>query len=431
MDKRMVPRNRYLEKLIAFRDADVIKVVTGMRRCGKSTLLDMMRKHLEDNGVPSECLLTFKMESFELEGVRDWRELYRHVDGLMPAGKRCYLFFDELQDVVGWEKAINALRIDRDCDIYVTGSNAFLLSSEIATLISGRYVEIRMHPLTFSEYVDFLDPTDVTNRLAVFGREDIVALDDLLDRYLTFGGLPFLAASKLPEQEMKDYIWSTYQTIVGRDILASEARRGRRSVTSRGVLDRVTSYLADNISNPTSINKIVGALAENGAKSSHGVVDTCVSALEETYIFSHARRFDIKGRDILKTGGKFYIEDLGLRAFLDGYRGSDSGRVLENAVYNRLVYDGYQVFTGHLRDAEIDFVAIGDGSDRKFIQVTESIDEEATRKRELRPFELRSLEKITGGYEKIIIVRRGSHPTDIDGIKIVSAVDFLMGRLGA
>ena len=156
-----------------------------------------------------------------------------------------------------------------------------------------------------------------------------------------------------------------------------------------------------------------------------------MSALEETYIFSHARRFDIKGRDILKTGGKFYIEDLGLRAFLDGYRGSDSGRVLENAVYNRLVYDGYQVFTGHLRDAEIDFVAIGDGSDRKFIQVTESIDEEATRKRELRPFELRSLEKIAGGYEKIIIVRRGSHPTDIDGIKIVSAVDFLMGRLGA
>lgn len=342
MNSRMVPRNRYLEKLIAFRDTDVIKVVTGMRRCGKSTLLDMMRKHLEDNGVPSECLLTFKMESFELEGVRDWRELYRHVDGLMPAGKRCYLFFDELQEVAGWEKTINALRVDRDCDIYVTGSNAFLLSSEIATLISGRYVEIRMHPLAFSEYVDFLGPTDVTNRLAVFGREDIVALDDLLDRYLTFGGLPFLAASKLPEQEMRDYIWSTYQTIVGRDILAREARRGRRSVTSRSVLDRVTSYLADNISNPTSINKIVGTLAENGAKSSHGVVDTCVSALEETYIFSHARRFDIKGRDILKTGGKFYIEDLGLRAFLDGYRGSDSGRVLENAIYNRLVYDGYQ-----------------------------------------------------------------------------------------
>ena len=325
MNSRMVPRNRYLEKLIAFRDTDVIKVVTGMRRCGKSTLLDMMRKHLEDNGVPSECLLTFKMESFELEGVRDWRELYRHVDGLMPAGKRCYLFFDELQEVAGWEKTINALRVDRDCDIYVTGSNAFLLSSEIATLISGRYVEIRMHPLAFSEYVDFLGPTDVTNRLAVFGREDIVALDDLLDRYLTFGGLPFLAASKLPEQEMRDYIWSTYQTIVGRDILAREARRGRRSVTSRSVLDRVTSYLADNISNPTSINKIVGTLAENGAKSSHGVVDTCVSALEETYIFSHARRFDIKGRDILKTGGKFYIEDLGLRAFLDGYRGSTVG----------------------------------------------------------------------------------------------------------
>lgn len=428
MAKQTIARNHYLDKLVAFRDSDVIKVVTGMRRCGKSTLLDMMRSYLEKDGVPAECLLTFRMESFELEGVRDWRELYRHVVAKMPESGTCYLFFDELQEVAGWEKAINALRVDKDCDIYVTGSNAFLLSSEIATLISGRYVEIRMHPLSFSEYLDFLGPTSILGNFAIFGKEDVVPLDNLLDRYLTFGGLPYLVVSELPEQEMKDYIWSTYQTVAGRDILAREARRGRRAVTSRDLLDRICFYLADNISNPTSINKIVGTLNENGTKASHGVVDTCVSALEETYIFSHVRRYDIKGRDVLKTGGKYYIEDLGLRAFLDGYRGSDSGRVLENAVYNRLVYDGYQVFTGHLRAGEIDFVAIGDGSNRKFIQVTDSIDEDATRDRELRPLALRALEKVAAGYEKILVVRRGSHPTDVDGIKIISAVDYMLGK---
>mgnify|MGYP004596329415 FL=1 len=282
MNGQPVARDNYLKKLIAFRDSDVIKVVTGMRRCGKSTLLDMMRSYLAKDGVPTECLLSFRMESFDLEGIRDWRELYRYVVERMPSSGKCYLFFDELQEVASWEKAINALRVDKDCDIYITGSNAFLLSSEIATLISGRYVEIRMHPLSFSEYLDFLGPTEVTSRYAVFGREEIIPLDELLDRYLKFGGLPYLAISGLPEREMKDYIWSTYQTIVGRDILAREARRGRRAVTSRDLLDRVCAYLADNISNPTSINKIVGSLNESGAKTSHGVIDTCVSALEET-----------------------------------------------------------------------------------------------------------------------------------------------------
>ena len=425
---KAIARNRYLDKLIALRDTDVIKIVTGMRRCGKSTLLDMMRSHLADEGIPAERLLTFKMESFDLEGMRDWRELYRYVVDRMPEQGRCYIFFDELQEVIGWERTINALRVDRDCDIYVTGSNAFLLSSEIATLISGRYVEITMHPLSFSEYVDFHGPTDITKGFAVFNQEKIIPLDDLLDDYMKFGGLPYLAVSELPEQVMKDYILSTYRTIISRDILARDARRGRYTVTDADLLNRVSAYLSDNISNLTSTNKIVGTLNDEGTKISRNSISAYMAAIEETYIFSHVRRFDIKGRDVLKTGGKYYIEDLGIRSFLDGYRGSDSGRILENAVYNRLVFDGYRVFTGHLRGGEIDFVAIGDGSDRKFIQVTESIDVEATRERELRPLELKSLEKTAAGYEKVLVVRRGGHPTDIDGIRIISAVDFLMGR---
>lgn len=428
MSRKLITRARYLDKLVAFRDTDIIKVITGMRRCGKSTLLEMMRGYLAVDGVPTDHLLSFKMESFELQDVRDWKELYKRVVARMPQDGTSYLFFDELQEVVGWEKAINALRVDRDCDIYVTGSNAFLLSSEISTFISGRYVEIRMHPLSFSEYIDFQEPSSVTDRFVVLGQDEIKPLDELLDHYMLYGGLPYLAASGLPDREARDYVWSTYQTIVGRDILARDARRGRRAVTNGDLLDRICSYLADNISNQTSINKIVGTLNETGIKTSYGTVSAYISAMEETYVFNRAKRFDIKGREALKTGGKYYIEDLGMRAYLDGYRKSDTGRVLENAVYNQLVLEGYQVFVGHLRDAEIDFVAIGEGADRKFIQVTESIDERATRDRELRPFKLKQFDKVTDAYEKILVVRNGSHPTDIDGIRIVSAVDFLMGR---
>lgn len=202
---------------------------------------------------------------------------------------------------------------------------------------------------------------------------------------------------------------------------------GRGAITKRDVLERLCAYLADNISNQTSVNKIVGTLNESaGGKTNASTVSAYIDALEETYLFTKVKRYDIKGRELLKTGGKFYIADTGIRSYLDGYRGSDSGRMLENVIYNQLVFEGYEVFCGHLRAGEIDFVAIGEGSDRKYIQVTERIDAEATRERELRPLKLSTLGKIPDSYEKILIVRDGDHPTDIDGIRIVGAVDFLL-----
>lgn len=430
METRYFKRNRYLDRLIAFKDTDLIKVVTGIRRCGKSTLLDMMRQHLIGEGVEPGRLFTFKMESFEFSDIRDYRELYRIVRKRVGDSESPYLFFDELQNVEDWEKAINALRVDLPCDIYVTGSNAFLLSSEIATLISGRYVEVRVHPLTFAEYLEFgeFHLSDASSA-AVAQDGEIVLLSDLLERYLAFGGFPYIAKSNLPEDACKEYVHSLYQTVIERDILSRDARRGRRAITQRGLLERICRYLADNISNSTSINKIVGTLkGEAGSKASNATVAAYIDALEETYLFTNVRRFDLKGRDVLKTGGKYYIEDLGIRSYLDGYRGSDSGRVLENTIYNQLVYEGYDVYTGHLRAGEVDFVAIGSGSDRKFIQVTESIDERATREREFRPLKFLTLGKVTDESEKILVVKTGSHPSDIDGIKIVSAVDFLLGR---
>lgn len=424
----LIARKQYLDQLVAFQDTDLIKVITGIRRCGKSTLLDLMRLHLERSGVPSSRLITFKMESLEYEGITDYLSLYRAVRERIDGVERPYLFFDELQNVSGWEKAINSLRVDVPCDIYVTGSNAFLLSSELSTLISGRYVEVRLQPLSFSEYLSFRRATQIDPSLGTAILDDKpVLLDGLLDQYLTYGGMPFLADTAPEQQKCRNYMRSLYQTIVGRDIMMREARRGRRVITKQDLLERICAYLSDNISNQTSVNKIVGSLNDSSAQRTNAdTVKAYINALVETYLFSRVRRYDIKGRELLRTGGKYYIADTGMRSYLDGYRKSDSGRVLENAVYNQLVYEGYDVFTGHLRAGEVDFVAVGSGADRQYIQVTESIDEAATRDRELRPFKLVALEKIPDDYRKILIVRRGEHPTDIDGIEVMNAVEFLL-----
>lgn len=429
----IIRRSRYLERLIAFQDTDLIKIVTGIRRCGKSTLLDMMREHLAGCGVPSERLLTFKMESLEYAGIVDYLSFYRMVRERIEGVERPYLFFDELQNVEGWEKAINSLRVDVPCDIYVTGSNAFLLSSELATLISGRYIEIKMQPLSFSEYLDFrhLDvrvPDGLEEHVElVSSTGELLNPDTVLDQYIAYGGMPFLAQDAPQRVKCSDYARSLYQTVIARDIMSRASRRDRSAITKRDVLERICAYLSDNISNQTSVNKIVGTLNEStGSKTNATTVSAYLDALVETYLFTKVRRYDVKGRELLKTGGKYYIADTGIRNYLDGYRGSDSGRLLENIIYNQLVYEGYDVFCGHMRAGEIDFVAIGDGSDRKYIQVTERIDARATRERELRPLKLETLGKVPDSYEKVLVVRHGEHPTDIDGIRIVGAVEFLL-----
>lgn len=308
-----------------------------------------------------------------------------------------------------------------------------MLSSELATLISGRYIEVKMQPLTFGEYLDFRS-IDAVVAEGLGERVELVSKtgnrlnsNTVLEQYITYGGMPFLAHDEPRRELCRDYIRSLYQTIVARDILLRATRRGRGAITKRDVLERLCAYLADNISNQTSVNKIVGTLNESaGGKTNASTVSAYIGALEETYLFTKVKRYDIKGRELLKTGGKYYIADTGIRSYLDGYRGSDSGRMLENVIYNQLVFEGYEVFCGHLRAGEIDFVAIGEGSDRKYIQVTERIDAEATRERELRPLKLSTLGKIPDSYEKILIVRDGEHPTDIDGIRIVGAADFLL-----
>ncbi|AJC11599.1 ATPase [Berryella intestinalis] len=423
----MITRQKYLDKLIAFQDTDLVKVVTGIRRCGKSTLLDMMKRHLAEQGVEENRLLTFKMESMELAGITDYRGLYDLVVSRIGGQPRPYLFFDELQNVEGWEKAVNALRVDVDCDIYVTGSNAFLLSSELATLISGRYVEIPMQPLTFSEYLDFRSatwqPADKTNSdIALFPDGSFATLSSLFEQYRTFGGFPYLALQEPDELKHREYMRSIHQTIIVRDIMTRAQRKGLRAVSSRTVLERICAFLANNVGNETSANKIAGTLKADGQSTTRATTDFYISTLVEAYLFRHVPRYDVKGRELLKTGGKYYIADTGMRSYLDSYRGADTGRVLENLVYNQLVFDDYDVLVGHLRGGEVDFVATKP-KQKVYVQVTENMQDDKTMQRELAP-----LQRIGDEYRKIVVVGSGSYPSDIDGIEIVNIIDFLLHR---
>lgn len=423
----MIIRQKYLDKLIAFQDTDLVKVVTGVRRCGKSTLLDMMKEHLSRQGVPDDRLVTFKMESLEFADILDYKDLYHAIMARIEGKEHPYLFFDELQNIEGWERTINSLRVDVDCDIYVTGSNAFLLSSELATLISGRYVEVRMQPLTFTEYLDFRGARWQTDKsrdasVALFEDGSFATLASLFEQYQTFGGFPFLALQEPDEAKHRDYLRGIYQTVIVRDIMTRAQRKGRRGVSSQDVLERICRFLSDNIGNETSANKISGTLQADGQTTNRSTTEFYISTLVEAYLFSQARRYDLKGRELLKTGGKYYIVDPGMRSYLDNYRGTDSGRVLENIVYNQLMYDEYEVMVGHLRGGEVDFVATKP-REKIYVQVTEDMRDEETMRRELS-----SLRRIGDEYRKIVVVRDGTYPSDIDGIEIVNVVDFLLHR---
>lgn len=422
----MIIRQKYLDQLLAFRDRDLVKVVTGVRRCGKSTLLDMMREHLAREGVSRERLLTFKMESMEFDGL-DYRGLYQLVRKRTEGIVHPYLFFDELQEIEGWERAINSLHVDLDCDMYITGSNAYLLSSELATLLSGRYVEVEMLPLVFSEFLDF-QGASLSSRTAA--GMDVFELPDgslstavgLFDHYRRYGGLPYLSLGTLDGAVHKAYCRSLYETVVIRDILERDRRRGRRQLTSPDLLERTCRFLADNIGNENSVNSIAGALRADGIKAANSTVDAYMGALDEAYLFYPVRRYDIRGKDLLKTGGKRYIVDTGIRNYLQDYRDFDQGRVFENMVYLQLRYEGFEVSVGKLRSGEVDFVASrSDG--RAYIQVTEDMTDSATMERELKP-----LRAIRDAYPKFVIAARGSYPREIDGIRILDVMDFFLQR---
>lgn len=391
-------RDLYLDKLIAFQDTEPIKVVTGIRRCGKSSLLKLMAAHLRGNGVSDEQIIEMNFESYEfLKMTAD--ELYRYVKERVLPDRRIYLFFDELQRMDGWENAVNSFRVDFDCDIYITGSNAYLLSSEYSTYLSGRCVEIKMLPLSFAEFVDFYGFTIKTVKSALGGQKKKAVdqdgtqyeLREIFDAYMRFGGMPGIADVGMEQDKALTLLEGIYSTVIVRDILEREKRRGQRQLTDAVLLKKIVLFLADNIGSSVSISSIGNTLVSEGllddsgrrGKPSAHTVQAYVNALLESYFFYEIKRFDIKGREFLRTLGKYYIVDIGLRNYLLGFRNRDSGHAIENVVYFELLRRGYDVAIGKVGNAEIDFIA-AKADEKIYVQVTESMESETVRARELR-----------------------------------------------
>ena len=428
-------RDLYLKQMIAFQDTEMIKVMTGIRRCGKSSLMKLMAEHLRENGITDEQILEMNFESMSIPEM-DAREFYEYVRARMCPDKRTYLFFDEVQKVPGWENAVNSFRVDFDCDIYITGSSACLLSSELSTCLSGRYVEIKVLPLSFREFLDFhgyiltelKSPAGGVRKRITDAEGELYDVRELYDAYTRFGSMPMLADIGLEINRVTAALDGVYSAAVVNDILEREKRKGQRTITDAVLLRKIIMFLADNIGNNTSATSIGNTLVnegllENGKRKTKPAVQTIqayIKALTEAYFFYEIRRFDIKGKEYLRTLGKYYIVDIGLRNYLLGFREGDSGHILENIIFLELMRRGYDVAVGKIDNQEVDFIATKT-DEKKYVQVTESMNAPETRERELAP-----LRRIRDSYEKIVIALECDLTQTQDGIKIIRALDFLL-----
>lgn len=428
-------RDLYLRQMKAFQDTQMIKVLTGIRRCGKSSLMKLMAASLRSEGVLDGQIIEINFESMRFTDM-SVKEFYDFVCQRVMPGKRMYLFFDEVQRIDGWEKAVNSFRVDFDCDIYITGSNAHLLSSELSTYLSGRYVEIKVLPLSFGEFLDF-HGYRVSERKTVTGQTkkritdsegEVFDPKELYEAYAKFGGMPMLADVGLEMDRVSATLEGVYSAVVVRDILEREKRKDQRNVADSMLLRKLTMFLADNIGNSVSATSIGNTLVSEGlltdgnrkARPATQTIQAYIEALKESYIFYEIKRFDIKGKEYLKTLGKYYIVDTGLRNYLLGYREGDTGHILENIVYFELLRRGYDVAIGKIDNKEVDFIATK-VNDKKYIQVTESMNAPETRQRELAP-----LQQIPDNYEKMVVCMDTGMQQDQDGIRIVDAIDFLL-----
>ena len=434
-ERKLKTRNIYLNQLIAFQDKEPIKVITGIRRCGKSSLLKLMQEHLLNSGVKQDQIIAINFESLEFQEM-NYKELYESVKKKIPITTRAYLFFDELQRIERWEDAINSFRVDFDCDIYISGSNSYLLSSEYSTYLSGRYVEIKMYPLSFKEFIDFhgyklkeyKTPIGEKKKRAINEKDEIVEVRDLFDAYMRYGGMPGIADVGLEQDQAMTLLDGVYSTVVVRDILEREKRRGLRQITDAELLRKIILFLADNIGNNTSLNSVSNTLVsenmiqnrERHGKPATKTIASYVGALKESYMFYDVKRFDIKGKEYLRTLGKYYIVDIGLRNYLLGFRDRDRGHALENIVYFELLRRGFDVSIGKIGNLEVDFIA-ANANEKMYIQVTESMKNESVRERELKP-----LQKIHNNYKKMVIALDKAIDDEYDGIQSVDVIEWLL-----
>ena len=398
----MIERKEYLEKLKNFKDKDLIKVITGIRRCGKSTLFDLFINYLKEMGISDEQIIKINLEDVDYN-FKDYKELYDYINKKIDSKQQYYVFIDEVQNVPLFQKAVDSLYIKKNVDVYITGSNAYLLSGELATLLSGRYVEIKMLPLSFKEYLSAFTDKTKSN------------YEYFLD-YMRNGGMPGnILIIKDSPNDLDMYLEGIFTTVVYKDIIT------RNNITDKMLLESILRFIFDSIGSPISTKKISDTLTSKGMSTSNHTVENYILAFIDSFLIYKAERFDVKGKNLLVRDYKYYVVDQGLRSYLLGKKAdSDMGHILENIVYLELLRRGYKVNIGKSNNYEVDFVAESP-NDIKYYQVTQSL-----LNKEVKTKELRSLENIDDNYEKIILTMDKSINNDYNGIKIINIIDWLL-----
>lgn len=395
----MIERREYLEKLKSWKDKDLIKVITGIRRCGKSTLFEIYIDYLKSIGIKENHIISINLENPDNE-FENYKDLHQYVKKQIKDNKQYYVFIDEVQDVPEFQKAVDGLYIIKNVDLYITGSNAYLLSGELATLLTGRYIEIKMYPLSFEEYANY-HQKEITEKL-------------YLD-YINKSSFPY-ALRLESEAQIDEYLDALYNTIIIKDV------EQRRKIADTSMLKSVAKFMFSNVGNCLSIKKIADTLTSDGRAISVHTVENYLDALVESYVFNRVTRFDIKGKQYLQSGEKYYATDVTMRYAMLGRRNLDAGNILENIVYLELLRRGYKVYIGKTGEKEIDFVAENkDGF--TYFQVAYTTREEATLKRELAP-----LQEIKNHYPKFILTMDVDPIADFDGIKKINVLDWLMEK---
>ena len=397
----MLKREQYLNQLIKSKDLNLIKVITGVRRSGKSTLMLQYKEYLLSQKIPEKNIIYMNFESAEWYDIKNYEDLYKYIKENISKGKN-YILLDEVQNVKNWEKAVNSLLVDVDCDIYITGSNAYLLSSELTTLLAGRVLTIKIYPFSFKEFMQ---------EYPFKNEEDKY---DKFDKYLKFGGMPMLVNMNDDENLMINYLNDIKEVVLKKDVI------NRNNIKDVVFLDNLIKYMASCIGNLTTPTAIADFMKKNGSAVNHETIDSYLKMIENAYFIYRVPRYELKGKQLLKTQGKYYFVDNGLKNIIDGLSSYDTGSSYENLIYIELLRRGYEVYVGKYNDLEIDFIAIKP-NEKIYYQVARSILDEKVEEREKN-----SLLSIKDNYKKVILTMDKVKNKQIDGIDVINIIDFLL-----
>ncbi len=395
----MIERPNYINELIKFKDKELIKIITGIRRCGKSTLMDLYKNYLLQTGVEEKQIISVNLEDLKYNFIEDYMDLYNYINSQIMENKKNYVFIDEIQIIPEFQKVADSLYLNKNIDLYITGSNARLLSSELSTLLTGRYVEIKMLPLSFREFVNAKNITD---------------LETAYKEYISFGSFPY--TTQLDEDEISKYLGTLFNDVIIKDVMI------RKGISDEAMLKSVATFALDNIGNLLSTNNIANTMTSNGRNINVRTVEKYLEGFMESFFLYKAARYDIKGKQYLKTGEKYYVSDLGLRYFMLGRKIGDRGHILENVIYLELLKRGYDVYIGKVDEYEVDFVAINSNG-KMYVQVCETLKDNENK---ILMRELNSLEKISDNYTKIILTLDKIPLSDENGIIVRNALEWLI-----